>query len=247
MFVGLSFCCNYLAINFTAAPDCQHLSSPEAQNKTQNQVSVWNLTLLLRNVTLWLLFQFQGSFFFFKLCTRSPLCFNSGSIIWLVICAVTSLKCYVCSSSATNALCNQNNQQCQAPLDTCMTVVDTLGNFHSSDLVQTAIIIIIISDTMRVCVCASGNMMAIVKQCSSRATCTGAASTASVDSNGNGNKVSCCSGYDYCNKSGAGSVHTYPTLLLLTAGLLLLWTHWGHTHTHHSEVWYYWWISHQVQ
>lgn len=38
-----------------------------------------------------------------------------------------SLKCYVCSSSTTNEECNKNTQECQAPVDMCMTVVDTLG------------------------------------------------------------------------------------------------------------------------
>ncbi|XP_017265506.1 urinary protein 2 [Kryptolebias marmoratus] len=114
----------------------------------------------------------------------------------LLFSPATSLQCYVCSSSATNAECNQGSQECQSPHDTCMTIVDTLGD-----------------------------MMAIVKQCSSKATCNGASSTASVDSNGNGNTVRCCSGYNYCNYSGAGSVHTHPTLLLLTAGLLLLLAH----------------------
>lgn len=46
--------------------------------------------------------------------------------------AVLSLQCYVCSSSATNEECNNNTQECQAPLDTCMTTVDTLGNNESN-------------------------------------------------------------------------------------------------------------------
>lgn len=41
--------------------------------------------------------------------------------------AALSLECYVCSAATTNEECNQNTQKCQAPLDTCMTVVDTLG------------------------------------------------------------------------------------------------------------------------
>ncbi|KAM4580264.1 uncharacterized protein PAE49_005183 [Odontesthes bonariensis] len=115
------------------------------------------------------------------------------AFFFLLVSPVLSLKCYVCSSSTTNEECNQNSQECQQPLDTCMTIVDTLGV-----------------------------MKAIVKQCASRATCRGAASTASVDSEGNGNAVNCCSGYGFCNFSGAESIHTHTTLLLLTVGALLL-------------------------
>ncbi|KAM4633815.1 uncharacterized protein ACJ7VT_021448 [Polymixia lowei] len=91
---------------------------------------------------------------------------------------VLSLNCYVCSSSPTNEQCNRNNQTCQAPLDTCMTIIDTLGN-----------------------------VKAIVKQCASKATCGGAAASASVDENGNGNTVNCCSSNNFCNFSGANIVH----------------------------------------
>lgn len=80
-----------------------------------------------------------------------------------------------------------------------------------------------------VCVCVlSGASTTIMKQCASWATCSGAASTASVDSNGNGNKVGCCNGYDLCNFSAGGMVRAHTTLLLLTVGVLLLRTHWGH-------------------
>ncbi|XP_061143979.1 urokinase plasminogen activator surface receptor-like [Syngnathus typhle] len=105
------------------------------------------------------------------------------------------LTCYVCSSSPTNDECNASTQECQAPLDTCMTTVDTLGN-----------------------------MKAIVKQCASRATCNGAASSAFVDSDGNGNAVSCCNSFNLCNFSGGESIHAqgvFPMLLLVTAGTLL--------------------------
>uniref|UniRef100_A0A3B4UV42 Prostate stem cell antigen-like n=1 Tax=Seriola dumerili TaxID=41447 RepID=A0A3B4UV42_SERDU len=111
----------------------------------------------------------------------------------LLTSVVLSLECYVCSSSATNEECNRNTQECQTPLDTCMTVVDTLGS-----------------------------VTAIVKQCASRATCEGAASSASVDSDGNGNKVNCCNTFDLCNFSGAESIHVHMTLLFLTVGALLL-------------------------
>uniref|UniRef100_A0A3Q3GI63 UPAR/Ly6 domain-containing protein n=1 Tax=Labrus bergylta TaxID=56723 RepID=A0A3Q3GI63_9LABR len=40
--------------------------------------------------------------------------------------AVLSLDCYVCSSAVTNEECNTNNEECQEPQDTCMTVVDIL-------------------------------------------------------------------------------------------------------------------------
>lgn len=43
-----------------------------------------------------------------------------------------SLKCYVCSSSTTNEECNKNTQECIAPVDRCMTVVDTLGNYSNA-------------------------------------------------------------------------------------------------------------------
>lgn len=72
-----------------------------------------------------------------------------------------------------------------------------------------------------------GASTTIMKQCASWATCSGAASTASVDSNGNGNKVGCCNGYDLCNFSSGGMVRAHTTLLLLTVGVLLLRTHWG--------------------
>ncbi|XP_026226708.1 prostate stem cell antigen [Anabas testudineus] len=113
----------------------------------------------------------------------------------LLFSSALSLTCYVCSSSSTNDECNKNTQDCQVPLTTCMTVVDTLGA-----------------------------VKAIVKQCASQSTCLGAASTASVDVNGNGNRVSCCN-YDYCNYSGAGSIHVNTTLMLLTVGLLMLLSH----------------------
>uniref|UniRef100_A0A146Y6R3 Prostate stem cell antigen n=1 Tax=Fundulus heteroclitus TaxID=8078 RepID=A0A146Y6R3_FUNHE len=109
---------------------------------------------------------------------------------------VTSLQCYVCSSSTTNEECNQSSQSCQQPLDTCMTIVDTLGH-----------------------------MKAIVKQCASSATCKGAASTASINADGNGNTVNCCN-YDMCNLSAADSVEAQAALLLLsTACVLLLQSH----------------------
>lgn len=51
-----------------------------------------------------------------------------SSFPFLASLAVFPLTCYVCSSSLTNNECNVNTQDCQAPLDTCMTLVDTLGN-----------------------------------------------------------------------------------------------------------------------
>ncbi|XP_004565218.1 uncharacterized protein LOC101483909 [Maylandia zebra] len=111
-------------------------------------------------------------------------------IFFLLFSPALPLKCYVCSSSATNEECNQSTQECKTPLNTCMTVVDTF-------------------DTAT----------AITKQCASQATCRGAASTASVDSNGNGNAVSCCSSYDLCNFSKADSINRNNKLLLLTVGV----------------------------
>ncbi|XP_061572444.1 prostate stem cell antigen-like [Cololabis saira] len=111
--------------------------------------------------------------------------------LFLLVSPALPLKCYVCSSSATNEECNLTTQECQQPLDTCMTTVDTLGV-----------------------------MKAIVKQCASMATCSGAASSASVDQEGNGNSINCCHGYNLCNFSAAESTHT-PTLLLFTVCVLL--------------------------
>ncbi|KAK7887224.1 hypothetical protein WMY93_026845 [Mugilogobius chulae] len=104
-----------------------------------------------------------------------------------------ALDCYVCSSATTNEACNQNSQQCQAVHDTCMTTVDI-----------------------------AGASKAIVKQCASKATCNGAAASASTDANGNGNIVTCCSAYNLCNYSGAETIHFQITLLSLTGVLLLL-------------------------
>ncbi|XP_047455369.1 ly6/PLAUR domain-containing protein 6-like [Mugil cephalus] len=113
--------------------------------------------------------------------------------LFLFVSPALSLKCYVCSSTTTNEECNSGTQECQAPLDTCMTIIDVFGSSK-----------------------------AIVKQCASRATCSGAASTASVDSNGNGNTINCCRGSNYCNFNGADSVGVHSTLLLLTAAVSLL-------------------------
>ncbi|XP_034467491.1 prostate stem cell antigen-like [Hippoglossus hippoglossus] len=104
-----------------------------------------------------------------------------------------ALECYVCTASTTNEQCNQNTQDCQSPLDTCMTFVDTLGTAK-----------------------------AIVKQCASSATCTGAAASASTDENGNGNTVNCCNSFNLCNFSGAESVRVHTTLLLLTVVVIRL-------------------------
>ncbi|KAG7458261.1 hypothetical protein MATL_G00236210 [Megalops atlanticus] len=103
---------------------------------------------------------------------------------------VDGLKCYVCSSTTTNENCNQDTQSCQAPLDTCMTTVDTFGNFK-----------------------------AIVKQCASAATCKGAASGASVSSNGDGNRVTCCS-TNLCNVNGVAGVQLHSLLLALPLCIL---------------------------
>ncbi|XP_071324541.1 prostate stem cell antigen-like [Trachinotus anak] len=117
-------------------------------------------------------------------------------LLSLLFSPALSLECYVCSSSSTNEECNTNTQECQAPLDTCMTIVDTLGSTK-----------------------------AIVKQCASRATCSGASASASVDSEGNGNTVNCCNTFNLCNFSGAESIRVHMTLLLLTVGVLLLLSH----------------------
>lgn len=56
----------------------------------------------------------------------TELCVISPKLVCLLL-AVLLLSCYVCSSSLSNDECNSSTQECQAPLDACMTVVDTLG------------------------------------------------------------------------------------------------------------------------
>uniref|UniRef100_A0AAV2MG45 Uncharacterized protein n=1 Tax=Knipowitschia caucasica TaxID=637954 RepID=A0AAV2MG45_KNICA len=67
-----------------------------------------------------------------------------------------------------------------------------------------------------------GSAKAIVKQCSSKATCNGAAASASTDANGNGNIVTCCSAFNLCNFSGADSLGPRACFVLLLPLLLLL-------------------------
>ncbi|KAM6994797.1 uncharacterized protein LKV04_007143 [Tautogolabrus adspersus] len=117
----------------------------------------------------------------------------SLALLSLLISPVLSLDCFVCTASSTNEVCNQNTAECQAPQDTCMTVVDILGSAK-----------------------------VILKNCASQATCNGAAASASVDINGNGNIVDCCNSFNLCNFSGAESVHIHTAVLLLTAGVLFL-------------------------
>ncbi|KAJ8386811.1 hypothetical protein AAFF_G00166060 [Aldrovandia affinis] len=113
------------------------------------------------------------------------------AILLFCICSssVHALKCFVCSSTTTNERCNQEPKSCQAPLDTCMTTVDTLGD-----------------------------LKAIVKQCASAATCSGAASGASVNTLGNGNRVTCCN-TQMCNLNGAAAVQLHKLLLVLLSVL----------------------------
>ncbi|KAB5586796.1 hypothetical protein PHYPO_G00005650 [Pangasianodon hypophthalmus] len=117
----------------------------------------------------------------------------SGLLVFLLtVYSVNSLKCYVCSSTPSNEHCNRNAEECQAPLDTCMTTVDILGE-----------------------------VKAIVKQCSSLRTCAGAAGTASLDASGNGNEVTCCSSH-LCNFSTAPTIQLCTWLLSLPLCLLIL-------------------------
>nr|XP_023667808.1 prostate stem cell antigen-like [Paramormyrops kingsleyae] len=108
-------------------------------------------------------------------------------LILLLLCWVSSadgLICYVCSSTTTNSKCNLNTDTCQAPLDTCMSTVVT-----------------------------AGNVMAIVKQCTSGNICSAAASTASVTGSG-ATAITCCSS-DLCNYSGATPARLHTLLLAL--------------------------------
>ncbi|XP_062343245.1 ly6/PLAUR domain-containing protein 2-like [Osmerus eperlanus] len=109
------------------------------------------------------------------------------AVLLLFLPTVEVLKCYVCSSTNSNEECNQATQTCQAPLDTCMTTIDTLNG-----------------------------VKAIVKHCSSSRTCNGAAAGATVDVNGNGNQVNCCSS-NQCNVNGATSLKTQALLQLSVA------------------------------
>lgn len=67
----------------------------------------------------------------------------------------------------------------------------------------------------------SGGFTAIVKTCSNSKICAAAAASASVDSNGNGLQVTCCSSY-LCNYSGAASVTLHRWLLVLPLLLITL-------------------------
>ncbi|CAM4698042.1 unnamed protein product [Leuciscus chuanchicus] len=105
---------------------------------------------------------------------------------------LSALKCYICGSVTSNQECNKNLQDCQAPLDTCMTTVVTLES-----------------------------LTAIVKTCSHSKVCTSAAGSASLDSNGNGVQVTCCNS-NLCNYSGAASITLHRWLLVLPLLLITL-------------------------
>ncbi|XP_048848976.1 lymphocyte antigen 6B-like isoform X2 [Brienomyrus brachyistius] len=108
-------------------------------------------------------------------------------LILLLLCWLSSadgLNCYVCSSTTTNSQCNQNTASCQAPLDTCMNTVVT-----------------------------AGNVMAIVKQCSSANICSAAASVSSATNSGT-TTITCCNS-DLCNYSGATTASLHSLLLAL--------------------------------
>ncbi|KAI7806387.1 prostate stem cell antigen-like [Triplophysa rosa] len=113
-------------------------------------------------------------------------------LILLTIHSVNTLKCYICSSKTTNDECNLNSEECQAPFDACMTTVAKLGAVKG-----------------------------IVKTCSNSKVCTGAASVASMDNNGNGVQISCCTSR-LCNTSGAASIKAQRWLMLLPLILLSL-------------------------
>ncbi|XP_056618747.1 prostate stem cell antigen-like [Triplophysa dalaica] len=113
-------------------------------------------------------------------------------LILLTIHSVNTLKCYICGSKTTNDECNMNSEDCQAPFDACMTTVAKLGAVKG-----------------------------IVKTCSNSKVCTGAASVASMDNNGNGVQISCCTSR-LCNYSGAASIKAQRWLMLLPLILLSL-------------------------
>ncbi|XP_036441127.1 prostate stem cell antigen-like [Colossoma macropomum] len=111
---------------------------------------------------------------------------------FLSVHSVNTLKCYVCSSTVSNEHCNHNSEDCQAPLDTCMTTVSI-----------------------------SGDKKAIVKQCSVSRLCTIAASSVSPDVKGDGTAVTCCSSR-LCNYSAASTIQLCAWLLTLPVCLLII-------------------------
>ncbi|KAG1940095.1 ly6/PLAUR domain-containing protein 2-like [Pimephales promelas] len=117
---------------------------------------------------------------------------SSLLFLLLTVHSVSALKCYMCGSVTSNQDCNKNSQDCQAPLDTCMTTVGT-----------------------------KGSLTAIVKSCSYSKICASAAASASVDSNGDGVQVTCCNG-NLCNYSGAASVSLHRWLMVLPLLLITL-------------------------
>ncbi|KAG9276540.1 lymphocyte antigen 6E-like [Astyanax mexicanus] len=117
----------------------------------------------------------------------------SGLLFFLLtLHSVNSLKCYVCSSTDSNEYCNSNSEECQAPLDTCMTTLSI-----------------------------SGDLKAIVKHCSNFKVCSAAASSVSLDENGDGTAVTCCSSR-LCNYSAATHVQLCTWILTLPVCVLAI-------------------------
>lgn len=138
-----------------------------------------------------------------------------------------SLKCSVCSSSTTNEECNKNTQECQVPVDMCMTIT-TLGNYSNAGFLLTNAQMIKMLQTLRpkfqiflrfLFILCLGSAKSIVKQCASQTTCRSASS--SVNSKGDGNTISCCNTHNLCNFSGATSIHmrTPPAAVDCRAGI----------------------------
>ncbi|XP_064838640.1 prostate stem cell antigen-like [Oncorhynchus masou masou] len=108
--------------------------------------------------------------------------------------AVEALRCYACDDTNSNALCNQNIENCFDSKDTCMTAVaQILGIKYIS------------------------------KTCTNSLTCTTAASTGIIPGGLLGIQVSCCQ-TDLCNVNGSsvsGLNFLLLSLSFLLSGLVL--------------------------
>uniref|UniRef100_A0A8B9REN4 UPAR/Ly6 domain-containing protein n=1 Tax=Astyanax mexicanus TaxID=7994 RepID=A0A8B9REN4_ASTMX len=131
-------------------------------------------------------------FFLLTLHSGTVFLFTTTLILRSYSSPINSLKCYVCSSTDSNEYCNSNSEECQAPLDTCMTTLSDLK--------------------------------AIVKHCSNFKVCSAAASSVSLDENGDGTAVTCCSSR-LCNYSAATHVQLCTWILTLPVCIYLISVH----------------------
>uniref|UniRef100_A0A8C7VL86 Snake toxin/toxin-like domain-containing protein n=1 Tax=Oncorhynchus mykiss TaxID=8022 RepID=A0A8C7VL86_ONCMY len=107
-----------------------------------------------------------------------------------------ALRCYACDETISNALCNQNIENCYVSNDTCMTAVTQI--------------------------CKMG-IQYIYKTCTNSLTCRTAASTNTIPGALWGIQVSCCQ-TDLCNVNGSsvsGLNFMLLSLSFLLSGLVL--------------------------